>query len=92
MREQARLASKRDPDLGDETRDIKQKFPFGISTDHLRPISSRYRISMKTKQDFASINKYSKDSTPDAILAKAAAKNPYKLNIDVRTKTKGRFG
>ena len=40
--------SKGDPELQREDRDVKYKFPFALSTDHERPIESRFLMSLRT--------------------------------------------
>lgn len=82
-------ASKKDPELIGETRDVKFEYPFAISKNEKYPVASRWLVSIRTQKDFPNPNKFAKDNTPEEILKKIEARNPYKLNRAVRKRTKG---
>ena len=62
------LPSKKDPELSTETRDVKYKYPFALSTNNTKPIRSRFLMSLRTTNDFNDPNKLSSDNTVEAML------------------------
>lgn len=86
------LPSKKDPDLATETRDVRFKCPFHISTNNTKPLQSRFLMSLRTSQDFNDPNKLSSENTVEAILERERQKNPYALNKELRNKTRNIFG
>ena len=85
-------ASKKDPELIGETRDVKFEYPFAISKNEKYPVASRWLVSIRTQKDFPNPNRLAVDNTPEEIQKKIDARNPYKLNRSVRKRTKGQFG
>lgn len=55
-----------DPEIVNEQPHIINKFPFIKYLDYKRPIDSRVRSQIKTKDDFEDVNKYN-IMTPDEI-------------------------
>jgi len=86
------LPSKKDPELASESRDVRNKYPFPLSTNNTKPVRSRFLMSLRTSNDFNDINKLSAQNTVEAILERERQKNPYALNKDMRSRTKNIFG
>ena len=61
------MASNKDPELHGETRDVKSKFPFALSTFNSKPVQSRFLVSMRTKNDYDDTDKYNPANTVEAI-------------------------
>lgn len=50
--------SKKDPDIPvSEDQEVKKKFPFVTSIQYGKPIDTRLRASIRTKQEFDSVDK-----------------------------------
>jgi len=69
--------SKNDPDLSTETRDIKYKYPFTVSTSNFQPVKSRFLMTLRTRNDFNDINKLGSHATVEAMHIEANKLNPY---------------
>ena len=83
--------SKRDPDIPlAEDNEVKKHFPFVRSIDYGKPIDTRLRASIRTKQDFDSIEKLN-DLGPEEV-ERIRSFNPYKVNKNLRKISKGGYG
>ena len=69
---------------------ILQQFPFAHHKSEAEPISSRVRSTLRSIEDFDNVNKLNRPD-PDEILIIKANENPYKLNRNLRKKTKHQF-
>lgn len=73
--------SKKDPDIPiTEDQEVQKKFPFVKSIEYGKPIETRLRASIRTKQDFESIDKLN-DLGPE--------ENEKRKNFNPYTKNKG---
>ena len=83
--------SKRDPDIPlEEDNEVQKHFPFVRSIDYGKPIETRLRASIRTKQDFDSIEKLN-DLGPEEV-ERRRTYNPYTVNKALRKASKGGFG
>jgi len=55
--------SKRDRELESENKEVQFKYPFAVSTNNSKPIESRFLLSLRTKNDFNDVNKFSAANT-----------------------------